>query len=458
MRGGSDPSFFLAQRGLIRNLRRNIITGATIAVGYAGLVLLGSYIYRTHQYLKANTIYVTHTGHFSIFSRGALDSYFSKPKTYSLSVEKQKLLTQKIKDNLQVEFVAPYLWGQGLVSNGCRSFPFYALGIDTGAERKIQNHPWVKGWIGELLEPKKGLGIWNYSQAGIVPFSITGELAKHLSKQKVLSEFPAQSKVSIPDCTLEDNNEQFSMDSNIQLAAKTYEGAFSAIDGEIVAHHSTGYAMTEDTGLSLPIESLQKLLDTENVTYLAVYLSPESNVNKAIAILKKNLGKIEDEYDFVPYDDDRIGLFYAGTMNFLYIMGAFFAFLIALVVIVSIINTINMALIERSAEFGTFRLIGFRPSQVKSILVIEAAVLSTLSILVGAVLSKITIYTVNRMNFYFDPPGIAGLMPFKLAISWTLLAGIGLLMLFFSYLTAYFSLRKRLEVPMLDLLKYSQNA
>ena len=440
-----NSSWKIAVRNLGRNKRRNFATGLAIAAGYAGLLLLAGYVFRSEKYFRANTVYINHTGHIAIYKEGGLEKAFVKPRLYSLKGEEQKIIEDVVNSDGKTEFIGRYLKGVGLISNGCKSLPFFATGIEPEVEARIRSHPFVTKWVPELAQFKKGKGFWEGTPVDD-PVSVTGGLSELLGKPGVYSDFaplPSGPGTNPPaavaiDCNGPQATSKVAGDSDVQLVARTFSGDMSALNAEITSHYSTGMAMTEDSSLVAPLSLLQKLYDTDAITYMALYLKDKVSVASYTKSLGEKLKSKGLAVSLYPFNKEEVGLFYLGTMNFLYMMSGFFVCLVFGVVALSIVNSLTMSIIERTKEIGTLRSMGFLPEYVTGLFVKESLALTLSSLVFGALLAVVIAGIVNGLNIRFRPPGVAGDVQFVLAPTFE----IGLVLALLISVITYFAARK----------------
>jgi putative ABC transport system permease protein len=449
----------MAWRNLGRNRRRNLATGMAIAFGYAGLLLLGGYIIRTEHYLRVNSIYLNHAGHIAIFKEDGLDRHLTKPSAYSLTLDEQKQISSLIQGDPRIEFTGKYLLTSGLIGNGCKSVPFFATGIDLDTEKKIRNHPEVLEWNPELIRPKQGTGLWESSPSSSDAFiGITPGLADALGKPLVYSEVPRQETgvpVSALNCSNPESMKQIASDTNVQLAGRSFFGDFSALDADIENRYSTGLALSDDVGLEAPLSLLQKLYETDSVTYIALYLRDRVRVHSFLEELKKKFADSGLKVTLYSYDTDEMSLFYVGVLNFLLTMAAFFIFLVFGVVALSIINSMTMSIIERTKEIGTLRSLGFSRQFIAAILTRETLLLSLISLAAGLGLTLGVAGLVNSVNIRFTPPGVAGDMQFMLTPDSRLCVVVAILILALSCETARQTAMRKTRRTVAELLTSS---
>jgi putative ABC transport system permease protein len=415
--------FLTALRNLQRNKRRSIITGIAILSGFVGLTLLAGYVARVERYLMVNAVYLNHTGHVVIYKTDAIEKYFSKPQKYLLSpddvTKAQEILALHAED---IEYTAPYLMANGLLQAEAEAFPFQGKGVTPEADAFTRHHPMVKKWTSELKNTEKGIPLFEAS-ALLNPIKVTFKLSNNLNNRK-----------------------------DISLQGSTVDQGFNAMDATVASTYSTGLDLTEDTSIMTTLVVFQELMGTSGITNLSVYLKSDLKARGMASSLNQEFKQKHLPLEAYPFFDERISLFYTGTMNFLYAMASFFFSLVSLVVILSIANAISMSIIERSKELGTMRAIGFTPESISKLVAVESFILSVIAIVFGFFIAQIVSFGVNAANIRFFPPGIAGDMQFVLTPWPSICFLLALPLIAFAVMTAYIVTRKKVSVEVINLL------
>lgn len=424
----------MALRNLWKNARRSFSTGMAIIAGFTGLCLLGGYILRVEHYMRVNTAYINHTGHISIYKKDGLDGFYSNPRKYHLSAEDLQKLQDLLKTDADVEFSSPILQGMALLSNGNKSVPVVAFGITPALEKRIQSHQEVTTWTEELIPPPGELSIKDAEGPLAETISITKQLGTLIGRKA-------------PFASLSDS------EKDVQLAARTFEGDLNAVNANLGFKHTTGMMMAEDTGLIAPLAVLQNLYATDGATYLAVYLNPKVDVGSAVKKLQEKIDAAGLDYQTYPFNNDAIGLFYVGTLGFLFIMAGFFIFLIFSAVALSIINSMTIGILERVREIGTLKAIGYTNAQTAWLFTLESLYLTGSSLVIGYILTQIIGAVVNALNIRFNPPGIAGDMQFVVTPDTWFCITLAIPVMLICLICAFFVSKKLVNKPIIQLLQ-----
>lgn len=412
----------LAYRNLWRNKRRTFSTGLAIMAGYAGLILLGAYIYRVQRGLETSTVYLNHKGHIAIFKKDGLTQFFTKPKKYILTAEEQREIAKILnKYPDEIEFTGRYLSGAGLLSNGHVSVPILMTGFEPEAYSRVYKHPDLKTWTPDWVLEKNEAAFEEFKNDSR-SISITTGLGE------LIGRGPPFQKLSEGDRSL-------------QLAAKSYYNDLNAVNATLTLHHTTGMAMAEDTSLYAPLSLLQELFATDGIQYWAVFLKNRDHVDLMKLQLEKDFAAAHLPFDVFEFNNETWSPYYVGSMSFLYVMGIFFVFLICSAVALSIINSTTLGILERIKEIGTLRAIGFEPRNIADIFLRENLLMSFMAIGLGQVVGWLIAEIVNHSTIMFSPPGAQGEIQFLLRVNGSLCLLMAIMVIMINIVTTYFVVR-----------------
>jgi len=403
-----------ASRNLLRNKRRSLVTGLAIMAGFCGLTLFGGYVARVERYCMVNTVYMNHMGHIQVHLKDGIDRYFSKPARYLIDPENIQALVDILGTRDDVEFFSPYLMANGLIQFESDSFAFQGKGITKEADRFNREHKNVQDWNPELLTNVNGAYLSDSYEQN--PVMVTYKLSNFLKNKR-----------------------------NVNLQGLTVENGFNALDATITTRYSTGFELTEDTSIITLLPVFQELMATDGVTYMGIYLKNDLKARSVSGELNELFKENDLPLQAIPFFDERIGLFYTGSMNFLYAITSFFFLLVSIVVILSVANAISMNIVERIKELGTMRAIGYTPEKLAKLVAAESFVLALISTVVGFFVSQVIAMGVNSANIRFSPPGIAGEMQFILTPWPALCVFFAIPLILFATITAYLVTRKKLK-------------
>ena len=423
----------IAYRNLFRNRRRTLATGTAIAAGFVGLTLLGGYILRVENGLKANSIYLNHRGHLSIYKAGGLDHFSIKPSKYQITGDELKVVEELVaKYAVDIEFTGQAISGAGLISNGVRSVPYLATGVDPQLEERLRAHPLVQKWAKDFLQAGEG----SFAEEGVKNpqvISITKKLGELLGRATPFSKLSPEKR-------------------SVQLAAQTFQGDLNAVNAELMVTHTTGASLLDDTSVWAPIKKLQELYGTDGIHFLAIYLKDESALRRVQRALERDIAERHLPFEVFNYKNEIVSPNYVGSMGFINTMSGFFVFLICGAVALSIVNSLTMGILERTKELGTLRAMGFLGRDISVLFAQEAVILTTLSVAVGGIVSLVVAIVVNSLDVRFSSPGVATDSQLILAPDWPWILSVVAALLGISITTGFVVSRFKLKARVIDLL------
>ncbi len=263
----------LAFRSLSRNRRRNLTTGMALAVGYAGALLLSGYSTRMERLIRTSSVYLQHFGHLAVYAKGGLVKAVAKPAAYTLSREAQDTIVAALRADPRVELVGRYLRGEGLAGNGCKTFPFEALGVELDVERRLLSHPQVVEVTPDLARPVAGRPLPD-AAGEENPVAVAVGLGRYrLHKRPAAGPHDVAPRTAAAlDCSAPDIDERIASDPYIQLAARTIDGSFGATDARLVSHFQAATTVLDRSALVAGLDALQSLYETDRVTYVTAFL------------------------------------------------------------------------------------------------------------------------------------------------------------------------------------------
>ncbi len=348
--------FRLAWRNLIRNLRRSLFGIATIAFGVVGLVLAAGFIQDVFEQLGEATI-SAQLGHIQIAKRGFREGGSASPQDYLIDVTELK---REVAGDDLVKEAMGRLSFSGLLSLDGVELAIEAQGIEPDPEARL----------GTRLQILAGRGLQDGDVYGVL-------LGEGVAKQ-----FKAQ----IGDA--------------VSLTAPTIDGSLNLLDLEVVGVFRSVSKEYDDRAIRMPLEAAHELTQTDQVNTLVVQLHRTADTAAAVELLSAKLGGTDLEA--IPWY--VLSDFYANTRT-MYDRQFGFLQLIALVLVVmSVLNSLNMTVFERTAEFGTMRVLGNRGAQVFQLIVIEALLLGVIGAAIGLFVAVLVSLLISAVGIPMPPP------------------------------------------------------
>lgn len=445
------PLKLLAYKNIKKHYKKSFATAISIIFGFVGVLLLGGYMIRMEKYLTTQGIYLNHVGHISLYKKNGLKKSLTDPKNYSFSKSEQEAISKIVGQFPEVEKIGRFIHAQGLITNGCQSFPFFVWASEHHLENYIRNHSEVNKRVPLLVSLYEGTAYWtNTNEKTIV---VTRKLFSLLQKKTLFIDKKNDEEIQrtfIKNCQGDEFYKLNEKHSGVTLMSNYFEGGMTIDDFDISGLFTTGFSLSEDNSMLMDLRGAFKFFGTDKVTSIALFLKDKKATNKILTILKND--PLFKDYDLYPYDDFSVNPFYVGAMRFVYVMNFFFFIIVCGVVLISLVNSIQSSVLERKNEIGTLLSIGFGKNQIVKIFTMEMMIISMISLFIGIVLSLFAIEIVNFLKIQFDIVGNADQLYLVLEMNWQFIILVITIILFLIYFSTkiitQFYLKKKILVLM----------
>lgn len=390
----------------LRNRRRSAVTITIAALGTAGILLAGGFALYTYEGLAQAAARTT--GHLIIGKPDQFNKDEDTPLQHGLD-DVAALKARLLADD-QVRQVLPRVEFSGLVSNGDKSTVMMAAGIDPDAEFAVK---------GPFLTLKEGK-----------------LLATGTQGQVMLGEGLARSMKAQPG-------------SSLTLLASTTEGALNALDVTVAGTFSTGIPEVDKRLIYTDVVTAQRLLVTQRVSSLGVFLDRMEATDPAQARLQAALPGLAVQ----TWLDQAV--FYRSVKE-LYnrIFGAL-GLIIGVIVVFVVANAMAMAVIERTREIGTLRAVGTLPAQLVRSFSLEGLMLGGMGAVLGALFALAVSVTLLLVPVEMPPPpGRSTGYPLQISIDPALYGSTLVAMLALSMVAAALVARRTVNKPIVDALAH----
>jgi putative ABC transport system permease protein len=347
----------LAVRNVIRQGRRSLFALVIIASGVIAMMMAGGFIQWIFDSMREATIRAQ-LGHVQIVRPGFFEKGLADPYSFLLPQNDPLLATLGKAEGVLA--VAPRLIFTGLISHDEATISFAGEGVDPDKETELSKY----------LVILQGAALSSQDPKGIV---IGEGLAGILG-------------VKVGD--------------TVVLLAPTRRGGLSGVECHVRGIFMTATKAYDDAYLRVPLAVAQKLARVSGATSWVVLLDQTSHTDAFIAQEKAQAQR--PDIQFVPWHE--LADFYKKTVTLLSKQVGGVELLIALIIILSISNTLSMSVIERTGEIGTIMALGGRRSGVMRLFVFEGAVLGILGGLIGTVLGSAIGSAVSYVGIPMPPP------------------------------------------------------
>ena len=396
----------LAFRNLRRNSRRSITTIAAVALGYAAVNVLGGFATYMFVSIEEAYIYDQTNGHVQVWKEGARTYGGSDPGAFLLPAEAFAELKEyaeqdpritlaagvlEVKGNLDYEGIPGFFLSRAMVPSEQDAFYEQASSLRTRNNARFDGEP----------------------LADDVPYAIG------------ITEGMAE-------------NMKLEIGGAVILLAPTVQGQMNALDGEVYQVFDMPAEGLDGRLIYMSLELAQSLYDTDAVSSVRFLLKDAADTEAVVADLRARFG--DRDWEVLPWNE--VSDLYTQTKRmFDIIFGLVFAIIITIVTM-SVINTIGMAVIERTKEIGTLRAIGLKRPGVVRLFGIESALLGLIGAVAGLILTVGFSLTIEALKPLWNPPLTTRAVIWQIKLVPEYLLASFLLLIAFTFLAAIMPARR----------------
>jgi putative ABC transport system permease protein len=169
------------------------------------------------------------------------------------------------------------------------------------------------------------------------------------------------------------------------VMAPTLDGQMNAMDLVVAGTFDSGSDATNDKVMRVPYTFAQALFDTDKTDRIVVLLANYQLTEVIRERLAARLERAQIPVEIRTWEE--LSLFYSQVKG-MFDMIFFFLFCIVLIIVVmSTINTMSMAVLERTREVGTLRALGLRRRGVSLLFAFEGMLLGVIGCLMGMIIN-----------------------------------------------------------------------
>ena len=396
-----------ACKNVLRNRRRSLMALVITAVGTAAALVGGGFALFTYDSLRE--VSARETGQVVVAARNFFDGDEDVPMQNGLAGA--AALAERLRAQPGVRAVLPRVQFSGLISNGDKSTVFIGSGVvpETDFRMRGMQTGFVDG------EPFA-------AGTGVPEIAIGRELAK-IMKAKV--------------------------GSSMTLLATTTEGNLNAVDVIVRGVVSVGVPDVDKRLVLADVAAVQKLLLTDKVSTLSVYLKETADTDATAARLAAEFPQLEQRTWL------DLAVFYKSVRALYDRIFGMLGVIMLIIVLFAMSNTLSMAVAERTREIGTLRAIGTQPGELVRVFVLEGAAIGGAGALTGmAIAGAVTVLLIFAGIQMPPPPGRSTGYPLLINFSAALYLYTGLAVVGVSMLAAYLASARAARKPITEALAH----
>jgi ABC-type lipoprotein release transport system permease subunit len=340
----------IAFRDLGRNRRRSFFSALALAIGLALLLMMASFLEGEMSSAMDSTIRLQ-SGHLQIRAQ-SYDESKTSLKWEDL-IENPAEVAGQVASLSVVKAASPRLYATGFAASRNRMMGVRIIGIDPLSEA---NAPYREGLIdGGFLTPD--------------------------DREGILIGRPLAEKLGL------------SVGDQIQLSANTSGGGVIEQPFTIRGIYTTETDAFDTAAVFLPLGKAQAMTQTENhASNIFILLYDKEQTDSVAAALKSTSYKVltwtEINAFFIEFEN------FANSYMFI-------LYLIVLAITATVIvNTLIMAVFERTREIGILAAIGMKGRRIMAMFLAETTLLAVGGIIMGLILGALIVAYFGRTGFY----------------------------------------------------------
>jgi putative ABC transport system permease protein len=459
----------LAVRNLLRNRRRSLATLLAMAIGATSILLFGGY--STNINYTMHTEYVQTGGHLQIQHRDFYLYGSGNPTAYGIADYTKILIAIQSDEVLRnmVLVATPTLQFGGIAGNYAASVSRTIVGNGFVA----QDINRMRKWNGLSLNTSSPVFALEGSapDAAIVGTGVARVL--QLCEALKIERCPKPEKeTKLEGANLPDDIAQLSLQETpavtdaaaanprrIEVLAGNARGTPNVASLEVIRAEEQGFKELDEVYVMMHLAKTQQLIygkSPPKVTSIILQLRRSDQIPVALARLAPILAKFSTTQPLAVLDFRTLNPFYVQTIQLFDTIFGFIFTLIGAIVLFTVSNTMNTAVVERTVEIGTLRAIGLRRAGIRNLFVTEGALLGLCGAVLGVILALVISGISNQMGLTWSPPG--GVVPLPLTLTvWgetRMIIGTTLGLICIAIMSAWWPAYRAAQLSVVDALRH----
>ena len=349
--------FSLALRNVFRQRMRSAGTLAAISLGVAGLILAAGFVQDIFIQLGEAIIH-SQSGHLQIARQGYREGRTRAPEAFL--IEQPDRLKQDALATPGVSLALARIGFAGVINNGKRDLGIIGEGVEPAAEAKL----------GTYLRYIEGRALADSDRDGIV-------LGQGVARSLGLKA-----------------------GDRVNLVISLAQGAVNTLDFEVIGVFQSFSKDFDARAVRIPLSAARELMDTKSAHLIVLVLGQTADTERILGALRQTLGP--QGYELASWRE--LSDFYDKTVRLYESQFGVLRLIILLMVLLSVANSVNMTLFERTREFGTLLALGDRPDRVFQLIITESLLLGLFGAALGMLLGCAAGWTISAIGIPMPPP------------------------------------------------------
>jgi len=422
----------LAVRNLLRNRRRSASTLIALAIGLTSILLFSGF--KSNLGATMLTAVVRAGGHLQVQHRDYFLFGGGNPGAYGISGYQD--LVKAIRSDAvlgpMVQVATPMMRFGGLAGNFEAGISRTVIGTGYVAEDVSLMRQWNEYAI-PVMRPKFPLE-GTAQDSAIVGVGVARVLQLCAPLQIADCPVPEQA-VPVPQVgkakALPDDIADLAMSENaahkpaasqgarLELLSSSSRGAPNVAALNVVAAEDQVFKELDEVAVLVHLGHAQRLVfgrAPPQATAVMVLLPRTRDLDTATQRLKQIVDGLPGGKTLAVRSFVELNPFYAQSEQLFDFIFGFIFVLIGGIVLFTVSNTMNTAVVERTVEIGTLRAIGLRQSGIRRLFLLEGFLLGCAGAATGIVMAVLLGEVVNLSGLTWLPPGSSERLPLQLRV------------------------------------------
>jgi len=400
----------LALRNVLRHKLRSALTLAAIISGVVGLILSGGFVEDSLLQLREATIH-SQLGHLQIH-RAHSSRDGSHTQRMSMIDDPQEVMA-RVKRFRQVDDAMARVNFEAVLNNGRADVPVQGIGMEPHKEARL------------------GTSITIVAGG---PLTVDG------AYEILLGEGVANASKLKPG-------------DRATLLTNSADGALNTLDFEVAGIFRTFSKDYDARVVRISLSAAQELLGVRAVNAIVISLKTTEATNEVAALLKGEL----DSGVYETRTWEQLADFYDKTAALYRRQFAVLQAIILIAVLLSVANSVNMSIFERTGEFGTLMALGNKGRMIFQLAITENLLLGLIGSGGGVFLGMLLAWGISVIGIPMPPPpnSTAGYTAFIRVVPWVVLSAF-LVGLVGTLVAAILPARRAARLPVVEALRHNQ--
>ncbi len=347
----------MSLRNLARNKRRTALSAIAIAVGTALLLVMSATI-RGEMRGAIDLNINLRTGHLQVHTKDYKDENMSLKRVDMIEAPSE--MSRQIEEIAQVKAASPRLNASGILAYKNETIGIQIIGINPSS---ATNAPYRDGLV-------------------------SGKFLTADDREGVLIGLPLAESLNL------------NPGDSIDLIVNTSEGTTDEQRFIIRGIYTTDTPGYDKATIFMPLEKAQTITRTENYASMIYILLHDMDDTQAVK-------EAFQTSQYIIEDWEELNKLFLIVMQLSNAMMFFFNLMVLGVTATVIMNTLLMAVYERTREMGILGALGMKAKQIKALFLTEATFLAIGGVLIGLAIGVPLVLYYAQVGFYFGDIGIS---------------------------------------------------